>query len=207
MEGQVIIAIGREFGSGGHEIAELIANRLQIYLIDDKLLYDLSSEKKIPYEELKKYDERPKVPFLSRTVSGYTNAMEEHLAKMQFEYLKKMAKEGESFVIVGRCAEHVLKDYDCMTSAFISGNKETKCERVMKKYQLSAEETKKLMKKKDATRKAYHNYYCEGKWGDSRNYDLCLNSSQIGVEGAADVILSFVERKAEKYNSSDAKYF
>ena len=101
-------------------------------------------------------------------------------------------------MIVGRCAEHVLKDFPCMTSAFISGDKETKCARVMKKYQLSADEAKKLMKKKDATRKAYHNYYCDGKWGDSRNYDLCINSSQIGVEGAADVILSFVERKQKK---------
>ncbi|MBR3508486.1 MAG: cytidylate kinase-like family protein [Lachnospiraceae bacterium] len=195
MEGQVIIAIGREFGSGGHEIAELIATRLEIFLIDDKLLYDLASEKKIPYEQIKKYDEKPKMPFLSRTVSGYTNALEEHLAKMQFEYLRKMAEHGESFVIVGRCAEHVLKDYPCMTSAFISGDKETKCARVMEKYHLSADEAKKLMKKKDATRKAYHNYYCEGKWGDSRNYDLCINSSKIGVEGAADVILSFATRK------------
>lgn len=195
MEGQVIIAIGREFGSGGHEIAELVATKLEIFLIDDKLLYDLSSEKKIPYEEIKKYDEKPRMPFLSRTVSGHTNALEEHLAKMQFEYLKKMADEGESFVIVGRCAEYVLKDYPCMTSAFISGDKETKCARVMKKYGLSTEEAKKLMKKKDGTRKAYHNSYCDGKWGDSRNYDLCINSSEIGVEGAAEVILSYVERK------------
>lgn len=195
MEGQVIIAIGREFGSGGHEVAELIAQKLEIYLIDDKLLYDLSAEKKIPYEEVKKYDERPKVPFLSRTVAGYTNAMEEHLAKMQFKYLKEMADRGESFVIVGRCAEYVLREYDCMTSAFISGNVKTKCARVMEKYQLSEDEAKKLMKKKDATRKAYHNYYCDGKWGDSRNYDLCINSSNIGIEGTADVILKFIEQK------------
>lgn len=195
MEGQVIIAIGREFGSGGHEVAELIAQKLEIYLIDDKLLYDLSAEKKIPYEEVKKYDERPKVPFLSRTVAGYTNAMEEHLAKMQFKYLKEMADRGESFVIVGRCAEYVLREYDCMTSVFISGNVKTKCARVMEKYQLSEDEAKKLMKKKDATRKAYHNYYCDGKWGDSRNYDLCINSSNIGIEGTADVILKFIEQK------------
>ncbi|MBR6478169.1 MAG: cytidylate kinase-like family protein [Lachnospiraceae bacterium] len=195
MEGQVIISIGREFGSGGHEVAELIAQKLEIYLVDDKLLYDLATEKKIPYEEIKKYDERPKVPFLSRTVAGYTNAMEEHLAKMQFEYLKKMAERGESFVIVGRCSEFVLKDYKCMTSAFIRGDVETKVARVMKKYELSAEEAKKLMKKKDATRKAYHNYYCDGKWGDSRNYDLCINSSKLGIEGTVDVILSFIEQK------------
>ena len=195
MEGQVIISIGREFGSGGHEVAELIAQKLEIYLIDDKLLYDLATEKKIPYEEIKKYDERPKMPFLSRSVAGYTSAMEEHLAKMQFEYLKKMAERGESFVIVGRCSEFVLKDYACMTSAFIRGDMETKVERVMKKYELSAEEAKKLMKKKDATRKAYHNYYCDGKWGDSRNYDLCINSSKLGIEGTVDVILSFIQKK------------
>ena len=197
MEGQVIISIGREFGSGGHEIAELIAQKLEIYLIDDKLLYDLATEKKIPYEEIKKYDERPKMPFLSRTVAGYTSAMEEHLAKMQFEYLKKMAERGESFVIVGRCSEFVLKDYACMTSAFIRGDVETKVERVMKKYELNAEEARKLMKKKDATRKAYHNYYCDGKWGDSRNYDLCINSSKLGIEGTVDVILSYVAKKGK----------
>ena len=197
MEGQVIISIGREFGSGGHEVAELIAQKLEIYLIDDKLLYDLATEKKIPYEEIKKYDERPKMPFLSRTVAGYTSAMEEHLAKMQFEYLKKMAERGESFVIVGRCSEFVLKDYACMTSAFIRGDVETKVQRVMKKYELSAEEAKKLMKKKDATRKAYHNYYCDGKWGDSRNYDLCINSSKLGIEGTVDVILSFIQKKGD----------
>ena len=197
MEGQVIISIGREFGSGGHEVAELIAQKLEIYLIDDKLLYDLATEKKIPYEEIKKYDERPKMPFLSRTVAGYTSAMEEHLAKMQFEYLKKMAERGESFVIVGRCSEFVLKDYACMTSAFIRGDLETKVERVMKKYELNAEEARKLMKKKDATRKAYHNYYCDGKWGDSRNYDLCINSSKLGIEGTVDVILSYVAKKGK----------
>ncbi|MBP5281160.1 MAG: cytidylate kinase-like family protein [Lachnospiraceae bacterium] len=197
MQEQVIISIGREFGSGGHEVAELIAEKLEIYLLDDKLLYNLSAEKKIPYEEVKKYDEKPKMPFLSRTVAGYTNAMEEHLAKMQFKYLKQMAEKGESFVIVGRCAEFVLKDYDCMTSAFIRGDMDSKVARVMKKYELSAEEAKKLMKKKDATRKAYHNYYCEGKWGDSRNYDLCINSSKLGIEGTVDVILSYVEKKAK----------
>ena len=71
------------------------------------------------------------------------------------------------------------------------------------KYELSADEAKKLMKKKDATRKAYHNYYCEGKWGDSRNYDLCINSSTIGIEGTAGVIMAYVESKAKGDNKGD----
>ena len=82
-----------------------------------------------------------------------------------------------------------------MVSAFVLGNLETKCERVMKKYQLSESEARKLRKKKDFTRKNYHNYYCKGKWGDSRNYDMCVNSSDIGVEGTVEVILKFIERK------------
>lgn len=195
MEKQLIVSIGREFGSGGHEVAELIAKKLGIQLIDDRLLYDLANENNIPYEDAKKYDERPKNPFLSRTVAGYSSAVEENLAKMQFKYLKKLAEKGESFVVVGRCSEHVLKDYPCMVSAFVLGNVETKCERVMKKYQLSESEARKLMKKKDFTRKTYHNYYCDGKWGDSRNYDMCVNSSDLGVEGTVEVILKYIEQK------------
>lgn len=195
MEKQLIVSIGREFGSGGHEVAELIAEKLGIQLIDDRLLYDLANEHNIPYEDAKRYDERPKNPFFSRTVAGYSSAVEENLAKMQFKYLKKLAAQGQSFVVVGRCSEHVLKEYPCMVSAFVLGNLETKCERVMKKYQLSESEARKLMKKKDFTRKNYHNYYCKGKWGDSRNYDMCVNSSDIGVEGTVEVILKFIERK------------
>ena len=88
-----------------------------------------------------------------------------------------------------------------MTSAFIRGDVETKVERVMKKYELNAEEARKLMKKKDATRKAYHNYYCDGKWGDSRNYDLCINSSILGVEGTVKLIVQYVE-DFEKRNAA-----
>lgn len=192
---QVIISIGREFGSGGHEVAELIASKLGIQLIDDRLLYDLADEKKIPYEAVKKYDEKPRNRFLSRTVAGYSNAIEENLAKMQFQYLKKLAEKGDSFVVVGRCSEHVLKEYPCMISAFVLGDVETKRARVVKKYNLSPQEAEKLMKKKDMTRKSYHNYFCEGKWGDSQNYDMCINSSKIGVEGTVEVILKYLESR------------
>ena len=194
MKKQLILSIGREFGSGGHEVAELLASKLGIQLLDDNLLHNLASEKNVSCEELQKYDEKPKAIFFSRTVAGYTNAMEEHLAKMQFKYLKKLADEGQSFVIVGRCAEHVLKNYPCMISVFILGNSEAKCERLVKKYHVSREEALKLMKKNDLKRKTYHNYYCDGKWGDSRNYDLCVNSSDIGIQGTAGIILEYINR-------------
>ena len=80
-----------------------------------------------------------------------------------------------------------------MISFFILGDTVTKCARIMKKYDLSADEARRLMKKKDWTRKTYHNYFCDGKWGDSRNYDLCINSSRIGIEGTVSTILKYVE--------------
>ncbi|MBO4292590.1 MAG: cytidylate kinase-like family protein [Lachnospiraceae bacterium] len=198
MEKQLILSIGREFGSGGHEVAELIASKLGIQLIDDRLLYDLADENRIPYEDAKKYDEKPKNLFFSKTVAGYSSAVEENLAKLQFKYLKKIADKGQSFVVVGRCSEYVLREYPGMISAFILGDRDTKTARVVKKYQLSEHEAHKLMKKKDLTRKSYHNYYCDGKWGDSRNYDLCINSSQIGVEGTVEVLLKFIEQRQSK---------
>ena len=146
---QLIVSIGREFGSGGHEVAEQIAILLEIQLIDDRLLRDLAVDKKMSYEDLKKYDEKPKSHLFSRTVAGYSTAIEDNLAKMQFDYLKKLAKEGQSFVVVGRCSEYVLRDYPGMISAFILGDEDSKRERIMKKYQVSASEARKLMKKKD----------------------------------------------------------
>ncbi len=104
----------------------------------------------------------------------------------------KLASSGDSFVIVGRCSEYILKEYSCLVSAFITGETDTKRSRITDKYNMSPEDALKLMKKKDWMRKAYHNYYCTGKWGDSRNYDLCINSSKVGVDGAALIIEEYI---------------
>ena len=105
MEKQVIISISREFGSGGHEIAEQIAKNLGFHFYDRSMLDDLAREKNLQIEDLEKYDEKPRNPFISRRVGGHTNSMEEIVAEMQFDYLREKADSGESFVIVGRCAE------------------------------------------------------------------------------------------------------
>lgn len=202
---QLIVSIGREFGSGGHEIAEHVADKLGFHLIDNKLLVDIANEKGIAHEDLKKYDERRKKPFFSRTVSGYTNAIEDHLARFQFDYLKRLAESGESFVVVGRCSDYVLREYPCLVSVFVLGHKKEKIERIMKKYELSEEESRRLAKNKDWARKGYHNFYADGrKWGDSRSYDLCVNSSPLGVEGTAEVIMKFVEQKKLKLQDLQA---
>lgn len=101
---QLIISVGREFGSGGHVIAEELARRFGLVLYDNNLLEQIAEEKEIPHDGLKKYDEKPKSRLFSRTVRGYSNSVQENLANMQFDYLKKKAADGESFVVVGRCS-------------------------------------------------------------------------------------------------------
>lgn len=191
MAKQVIVAIGREYGSGGHEIAEKLAERLGLKLYDRNILEDIANHMNLPTEQLEKFEEKPRKPFLSRTVKGHSNSFEENLAEMQFKYLLKKAEEGESFVVVGRCAEFVLKDYNVIP-IFVTGHKEEKIERIMRLYQLDRNEAISKMKRHDLHRKQYHNKYSERKWGDSRGYDLCINSSDIGVDNAVSVIEQFV---------------
>lgn len=113
---------------------------------------------------------------------------------LQFDYLRKKAKAGDSFVVVGRCSEHVLKEYNCMISMFILGDKQKKLERIMALYHLEESAAQKFILEKDMKRKRYHNSYCEGKWGDSRNYDISVNSSRLGVEETVEVLVDFIDR-------------
>ena len=108
IEKQVIISIGREFGSGGREIAQRIAKTFNLPLYDHNILREVSAEKGVDVKEFAPYDEIPHKGMFYRTVKGYSNSPEKNIAYMQFEFLKKKADSGESFVVVGRCAEEVL---------------------------------------------------------------------------------------------------
>lgn len=198
MEKQMIIAIGREYGSGGHQIGEEVAKRLNIPFYDSNLLTQIAFDTNMDHEVLKQYDERPRNRLFSRSVSGFGNSPEENVATLQFDYLLKMAREGKSFVIVGRCAESKLKNFDSLISVFILGDMEDKVKRVKERYNITEEEARQEIKRIDWKRKSYHNYYCKGKWGDSRNYDLSVNSSKLGIEKTIDLIEKYVlERVSE----------
>ncbi len=195
MEKQLIISVGREFGSGGHVIAEELAKRFEIPLYDENLLVSIADENGLNHGELKKYDEKPKNRLFYRTVSGHSNSPQENVANIQFDYLKKMASEGKSFVIVGRCSETKLKEFPGLVSIFVLGDKQEKAKRVMEKYELTEDEAKQLMQREDWKRKSYHNYYCKGKWGDSRNYDFSINSSKLGIEKTTDIVEMFIRQR------------
>ena len=194
---QMIISIGREFGSAGHEIAEKLAERFSLPLYDYNLLREIAGEKKVNVANLEPYDEVPKNGFGSRTVRGYSNSPQENIAYMQFDFLKKKAKEGQSFVVVGRCAEEALKEYKGLITIFILGDMDTKIERIAKLHNLSEKQAKEMIIQQDKKRKAYHNYFCEGKWGDSRNYEFSINSSKLGLEVTVEVLEDYIKRRRQ----------
>lgn len=195
MKKQLIISVGREFGSGGHRIAEELAKRFGIKLYDNNLLIEIAQKHDGNGELLKVFDEAPKSRILSRTVRGYNNSPEDVIAQMQFDYMKEKAAEGESFVIVGRCAETVLKGNPALVSVFVLGDYDKKLERVTEKYNLSEKEAKSLIKSTDKKRKSYHNYHCELHWGDSRLYDISINSSRLGIEKTTDILEAYINAR------------
>lgn len=198
MSKQMIISISREYGSGGHEIARIIAERLGISFYDRNMLDDIANYMDVDVENLKKYDEKKKKPILSRTVRGLSNSPEEVIAEIQFDYLKKKAATGESFVVVGRCSEHILRDYSCMIPIFILGDEEEKSLRIQEVRNVSESEAKSIMARHDKTRKAYHNAHCPNKWGDSRSYEISVNSSKLGIRKTVGLLLDYILFRLEE---------
>lgn len=195
MSEQLIISVSREYGSGGHAIAEQLAKRFDLPFYDRNLLEEIAKEKGLDVKNIKKYDETSKKPLLSRTVRGYSSSPEENIAKMQFDHLKDMAKEGKSFVIVGRCSETILKENPALVSVFILGDMDKRIERIMEVRGMSEAEAEDAVRRHDKSRKAYHNHYSERKWGDSRNYDITINSSKLGIERTAEVLADYIEER------------
>ncbi|KIR04010.1 hypothetical protein P261_02825 [Lachnospiraceae bacterium TWA4] len=190
---QVIISIGREFGSGGHQIAREIAKRLDLPYYDSNLLEEIARKKGFNSNDWEEHDERPRTPILTRTVRGRSSSFNENMAMMQFDFLREKASNGESFVIVGRCSESILKEYDALISFFILADVDKRIENVAKTNNLPLNKAKSLVNSQDRKRKAYHNYYCDGKWGDARFYDLTINSGKLDFEEVVDLILDYIK--------------
>ena len=195
MEKQLIISVGREYGSGGHEIAERLSKHYGIQLLDHNLLDEIAAEKNLDMQQLRGLDEKHRSRLASRTVRGYSSSPEENLYLLQFDYLKNKAASGESFVIVGRCSESILKEYDGLVSIFVLGDMDRKIERIMRLYQLSKEQAVRKIREKDMKHKRYHNGHCDGRWGDSRNYDITINSSKLGIDRIVTLLADYIDQR------------
>ena len=195
MEKQIIIAIGREYGSGGHLIGQKIAEKYGIPFYDRNLLEEVANVKNVDSEILAKYDEKPKKLFFSRTVRGYSNSPSENVAELQFALLKQKAADDDSFVVCGRCADTILKDFKGLLTIFIRGNEDNKIKRIMEVRQKDAKDAKKTIARHDKTRRLYHNHFCpQNPWGETNSYDICVNSSVLGIDGTVDVLCDFIDK-------------
>lgn len=195
---QIIISVGREFGSGGRVIAEALAERFNIPVYDRHLITNIAEKTGLTHEQVEKYNEVPKAKLVSRRVRGFSNSIEDNIAEMQFEFIEKKAAEGESFVVVGRCSETKLKKYKGLVSIFILGDMDAKTERIMNLYNLSKADAKVLIEKKDRKRKSYHNYHTGLHWGDSRLYDISINSTRLGIDGTIDLLEEYIKSRMAK---------
>lgn len=194
---QVIISIGREYGSAGHLIAEKVAAKLNMELYDRNLLDEVANVKNVDTNNLSKYDEKPHRFFGSRTVRGYSNSPEENVAQLQLALLKSKAADGDSFVIVGRCADDIFRGMENFISVFIYADMDARIKRVMERHpELNEKQAIKKIERHDRNRAAYHNYFAKGgKWGDKANYDMCVNSTRLGLEGTVDFVCSYVQQR------------
>lgn len=197
MSKRFIIAIGREFGSGGKHIGRALARELGVNLYDRNIVEKVAQELDVDSENLMAYAKKKKRPFFHKTVKGHTTSFEDHVANHQFDYIRKLGDSDESFVIVGRCAEEILKDKECLISIFVKGDREYKIGRVMKQFDLDREAAIEKMDRHDKTRKYYHDRYCEGKWGEIDTYDLCIDSTHFKTQGTAEFIKEYVKKRLE----------
>lgn len=197
MPEQLIVCVSREFGSGGHEIANILAQRFSLPVYEENMLQEISQRWGMDHGGLQRYDEHPKNKLMYRTVKGFSNAPGDIIAQMQFDYLREKAAAGASFVVVGRCAEEILKEYPGMVSIFVLADTGFKKVRTMARGDISEAEALALLEVRDRKRKLYHNQYSRRKWGHARSYHLCVNSAKLGIAGTADLLEGYIRARAE----------
>jgi len=207
---KTVVTIGRQFGSAGREIGEKVAARFGIPFYDKELLSRAAQESGFCEEMIQNHDERPTNSFLYNLVmdtysfgynaSSFVDMPISHKVFLaQFDTIKKIAEEGPC-VIVGRCADYALADCKNSVHLFIYGNEECKVKRIMEKYDLLEDKASEMIVKKDKQRQSYYNYYSSKKWGRADSYDLCINSSVLGVDGTVDLIVQYIEDYEKRNN-------
>lgn len=196
MEKRILINIGRQFGAGGKGVAALLGERLGIPVYDGELLQKAAEESGFSPAIFRKSDER-RILFrfgslfgLNRASSYAPSAIDgTELFKFQSQAIRDIAEKG-SAIFVGRASDYVLRDYECL-DVFICAPLEDRVKRVCERTGMEPAEAEKYILRKEKSRRDYYNFFTFGNWGVASNYDLCLDSSLIGLEGCADLIIDF----------------
>ena len=187
----MIITIGREFGSYGHVIGKKLAEKLGIKYYDKESMAE-EAKKSGKYDELRAfYEEEPVNSLL------YVIALESGVGKqgkVPFEFIRQLAAK-EDCVIVGRCGNYILRDNPDMTSVFIHAPQAYRVEKTAESRNISKAKAEKLVEKEDKARAGFHKYYADEIWNNTDGYQLTIDSSVVGVDGAVDLIIDFVDKK------------
>lgn len=191
------ITIGREFGSGGREIARKLSERLGVKMYDKNLISLMAKESGISEDVLHNIDETPTNSFLYALSTGsFTHSSivspELPLTDKAFIVSSKIIREiaeKESCVIVGRCAEYVLKEHERLLRIFIYTDVQRRAKRVSEAENISENDALALIKKMDKKRASYHNYFSDRKWGSRSAYDICIDS-KFGTDAVVDIIVA-----------------
>ncbi len=205
MAKKLIITIARQYGSGGREIGEKIAEILNIPIYDKLLITVAASKENLNEEVLRKTDESAASSLLytlavgSNTLGaamhfGYKMPLSDKLFILQSEVIREYAAKG-SGVFIGRCADHVLRDEANILRVFVYGDLDHRQTRVAERHpELKASQIIDTINKTDKRRSTYYNFYTGNKWGKFDNYDLAINSSALGIEGTAELICDFAKK-------------
>ncbi|MDD5902431.1 MAG: cytidylate kinase-like family protein [Oscillospiraceae bacterium] len=196
----MIITIGRQHGSSGREIARLLAEKLDIKCYDKEIVDEAANHSDFSRDLIEAFDEKRMSAFILHA-GGYglneNFRLNMQVVSAQFETMRNIAEKGDC-IFVGRCADYILRDFKDLVSVFILGDMDERLKCLERRQGLDTVEAKKKIKEVDKDRSSFYRYYSDQTWGDAQNYDLCINSSKLGVEGTVQVILDYIKARGIK---------
>lgn len=194
----MIITIGRQHGSGGHEVARLLAGELNISCFDKEIVDEAARRSNLCREVVDSFDEKRVAAFVASEPHFFTPqggfGLNMQAASAQFDAIRSLAEQG-SAIFVGRCADYVLRGRDDLLRVFIMGELPRRIETIMARYSLDEDRARKLIRQVDKDRASFYRYYTDQIWGEAGNYDLCIDSGRIGPEGAVQVVMSCLKAR------------
>lgn len=199
MEKKIIINIGRQFGGGGLGVASELGKKLGIPVYDSELIQKAAQDSGFSATLFEQSDEKRRIFSLSSIFASiYSDpalnyVSDKGLFEIQCETIRKIAGQG-SAIIVGRCSDYVLRDLDCTLNVFLTSPLSVRVDRICERHDISREKAEGLILQNDKAREEYYNYYTFGNWGLASSYDLCIDSSILGIEGTADFIIEFAKK-------------
>ena len=199
---KAIITIGREYGSGGREVGKILAQKLNVPFYDKEILTLAAKNSGICKELFENNDEKAVPSYLFSLFSG-VNALggeaelplNHRIFLAQFEAIARVALQGPC-VLVGRCANYVLRAQPNLISVFLYGDVEARIQRIMQLENLPFEQAKDHVRKIDKQRQSYYNFFADGNWGHRSNYHLMLNTTGVALDAIADSIVTYISGKA-----------